>query len=161
MNVPSKASNSTVSPATFIRRLAAGVLLINLFVLVLAGLSLRQSRHQYEQSAAVTTQNLAQVLEQYIGGSIDKIDVVLFSAADEIEKQLAEGGIDRRELNAFLDRQSARLPELDGLRMANAQGDIIYGKGVTGGHLKNIADRDYFIACATTQRQGCSYPDRW
>ena len=154
MKVPHKASNSTVSPATFIRRLAAGVLLINLFVLFLAGLSLRQSRHQYEQSAAVTTQNLAQVLEQYIGGSIDKIDVVLFSAADEIEKQLAAGGIDRRELNAFLDRQSARLPELDGLRMANAQGDITYGKGVTGGDLKNIADRDYFIRLRDDAKAG-------
>ncbi len=138
-------SNSTVSPSTFVKRLVAGILLINLFVAILTGLLLRQSKHQDEESAAVTTQNLARVLEQYIGGSIDKIDVVLLAAADEIEKKIAGGGIDRREMNRFLVRQSARLPELDGLRMANAQGEIAYGRGVAGGDLKSVADRDYFI----------------
>ncbi len=145
MKPPQKATNSTMSSTTFMGRLAAAVLLINLFVFVLAGLSLHRSRHQYEERAAVTTQNLAQVFDQYIGGSIHKIDVVLLAAADEIEKQIAAGSIDRRELNGLLNRQSARLPELDGLRMANAQGEIAYGKDVAGGKLKNIADREYFI----------------
>ncbi len=140
-----KASNSTVSSATFVKRLAAGVLLINTFVLVLAGLSLCQSRLQYQERAAVTTQNLTLVFDQYISGSIHKIDVVLLDAADEIEKQIAGGGIDRRELDLYLNRRSARLPELEGVRMANARGEITYGKDVRGNIPTNIADRDYFI----------------
>jgi PAS domain S-box-containing protein len=150
----SRASNSTISHATFIRRLSAGVLLINLFVIVLTGLSLLQSRNQFEESAAVTTQNLAQVLEQYISGSIHKIDVVILTASDEIEKQIAGGGIDHRELNAFLYRQSKRLPELDGLRMADAKGKIVYGKGVVDNDLKSIADRDYFIRLRDDPKTG-------
>ena len=149
-------SNSTVSLAAFFRRLAAGVLLINLFVLVLTGLLLHQTRHQYEVRAEVTTQNLAQVFEQYIGGSTHKIDVVLLAAVDEIEKQIAGGGIDRRELNSYLDRQSVRLPELDGLRMANARGEIVYGPGVAGRVPKSIADRDYFIRLRVDPNSGLS-----
>ncbi len=144
MKFPQKTTDSTVSPAVFIRRLTAGILLVNLFVIVLAGLSLRHSRLQYEERAAVTTQNLAHVLEQNIGGNIDKIDVVLRISSEKIEKQVAGGGIDRRELNAFLARQSTLLPELGGLRMADARGEIAYGTGLAPGVMTSVADRDYF-----------------
>jgi PAS domain S-box-containing protein len=154
MKVPPKISDSTVSPATFVKRLAAGVLLINLFVIVLAGLSLRQSRHLYQERAAVTTQNLAQVLEHYIGGSFDKIDVILLASADQIEKQIARGGIDAPVLNDFLNRQSARLPEIYGLRMADSRGTIAYGKGVAEGHMTNIADREYFVRLRNDAKAG-------
>ncbi len=149
-----RASNSTVSQATFIRRLSAGVILINLFVFVLAGLSLLKNRQQIEANAAVTTQNLSQVLEQYIGGSIHKIDVVILTASDEIEKQIAGGGIDSPDLNTYLYRQAERLPELDGLRMADAEGKIVYGKGVVNGNLKSIADRDYFTHMRDNPKAG-------
>ena len=109
MEVRSEVSNSTITPATFIGRLAAGILLINLFVIVLVVFSLRQSKIQYEERAAVTTQNLAQVLEEYIDGSFDKIDILLITAVNEIENRLAGGGIDRQELNKFLARHSAHL----------------------------------------------------
>jgi PAS domain S-box-containing protein len=144
MNVHPEASNSTMPSTGFVGRFVAGLMLINLFVFVLAGWSLLQSKRQYEERAAITTRNLAQVLVQYIDGSIHKVNVVLLGAADEIEKQIAEGGINRDELNGLLNRESARLPELDGLRMADARGKIKYGKGVPPGNPKSIADRDYF-----------------
>jgi PAS domain S-box-containing protein len=154
MKVHPGVTTSAVSPATFVKRLAAGVLLVNLFVIILAGLSLRQSRHLYEERTAVTTQNLARVLEQYIGDSIDKIDVILLASADEIEKQIASGGIDRRALDKYLNRQSTRLTDVDGLRMANARGMILYGKGVPDGHPKSIADRNYFIRLRDDAKAG-------
>ena len=147
-------TNSNISPAGFIGRLAVAVILINLFVIILAGVSLNRSRHQNEERAAVTTQNLAQVFDQYIGGSIHKIDVVLLAAADEIEDQLAGGGIDSRRLNDHLERQTARLPELEGLRMANARGEIAYGEDVAGSNVKSIADREYFIRLRSDPKAG-------
>ncbi|HET6420817.1 MAG TPA: PAS domain S-box protein [Geobacteraceae bacterium] len=144
MNFNKKSADSTVSPAVFISRLAAGILLINLFVIFLAGLSLRQSRVQNQERAAITTQNLAHVLEQNIGGTVDKIDVVLRFTAENIEKQIAGGAINPRELNRFLARQSSRLPELAALRMADAQGRIAYGTGSPVGIMTSVADRDYF-----------------
>lgn len=154
MKVRPNASNSTMARATFIKWLAAGILLINLFVVVLAGLSLRQSRIQYEERAAVTTQNLAQVLEEYVDGSFDKIDILLLAAVNEIEIQLAGGGIDRQELNEFLARHSALVPELAALRMLNAQGEVAYGTGLTAGTETSAADRDYFIRLRDNPKAG-------
>jgi len=134
-----------MAPATFIKWLAAAILLINLFVIALTGLSLRQSKIQYEERAEVTTQNLAQVLEEYIDSSFDKVGILLLAAVDEIESRLAAGGIDRRELNKYLSDHSAKLPELAALRMLNAHGEVTYGTGLIGKSPASAADRDYFI----------------
>jgi PAS domain S-box-containing protein len=139
-----RASSSSPTPATFIMRLAIGVLLVNLFVVALKSYSLHESLVQYEKQAAVTTQNLSQVLEQNIGDSIAKVDVVLLTTADEIEKQITAGGINRLELNSFMARQKSRLPELDGLRMADARGEIAFGTDMARGAQKFVTDREYF-----------------
>jgi PAS domain S-box-containing protein len=144
MKDQSKASSFSPTPATFIIRLAVGVLLINLFVIALKGYSLHESRVQYEERAAVTTQNLSLVLEQNIGDAIGKIDVVLSATAEEIDKQIAGGGINALALNSFMSRQQSRLPELDGLRMADARGEVAYGTDMVRGAQKSVADREYF-----------------
>ncbi len=133
----------TVSPVGFRKLLIIGVLLINVAIIVLVGLSIRQSRLQYEEQAAITTQNLSHALEEYINGVITKADVALLSVADEAERQLASGRINSRAINAYILRQHGRIPEIDGLRMTNAKGDILYGTDVAPG--VNVSDRDYFI----------------
>jgi len=145
MEINSDASRSQLSRAAFIRRLAIGFLLINMFVVILTFLSLRQSRLQYEERAAVTTQNLAQVLDRHISGIIGKIDVLLFAAVEEFKHDSACSGGDRQQLNTLLARMVSQMPELDCLTVTNRRGDITYGTGVGIGALKNVADRDYFI----------------
>ena len=81
----SRVSSPTVTRAVFFKRLAAAIILTNLFVLVLTGLSLRQSRLLLEGQAGVTAQNLAELLEQYIEGSLGKIDVTLLAAVEEFQ----------------------------------------------------------------------------
>jgi len=83
MEIIPEFSKSQLSPADFVKRLTVGFLLINLFVFTLTFMSLRQSRLQYDEQAGVTTRNLAQVLEQNIAGSFDKIDVALIAAAEK------------------------------------------------------------------------------
>jgi two-component system, cell cycle sensor histidine kinase and response regulator CckA len=140
----SEVSRSQLSPAVIIRRLVVGVLLINLFIATLTYLSLRQSRLQYEERAAVTTQNLAQVLDNHICGIIGKIDVLLFAAAEELESQFARGGVDRQLLETLLTRMVSQMPELDRLTVVNARSEITYGTGIGVGVLKNVSDREYF-----------------
>ncbi|MDR3580108.1 MAG: histidine kinase [Oryzomonas sp.] len=139
-----KTSKSTVSTPVFITRLTATVLAINLFVFALATLFIHQSRHQYEERAVVATQNLSQALEANISGLIDKADVALRSVIDEAEKQTAEGGINSDRLNLFIARQLERVPELNGLRMANEKGFTVLGTGVKPGAAADNSDRDYF-----------------
>jgi len=123
--------------------LVAVVLLVDLSVIALAFFSLRQSWLQYGKQAAVQTQNLSQALEYSIAGIMDKTDLALLSVADEVQRQAARGGMDGAVLNACIARQYARLPELDGIRVANAQGEVWYGTGVAAAI--KVADRDYFL----------------
>jgi PAS domain S-box-containing protein len=139
-----QSSYQTLSKRAFIARFAAGILLVNLFVCAMTWMSLRQSRHQYEEQATVTTQNLARLLEVSIHGIVDKIDLSLLALTSDVERRLSRGGIEEADLNGALARQLARLPELDILHVVNARGEIVYGAAPAAGKPISVADRDYF-----------------
>lgn len=141
--MPSPAS--ATSATSFVRWMVTGVALINLFVFGVMASSLYQSFGEAEERAEVTAQNLSQLLALDIGGDIDKVDVALLAAADEIERQAAGGGIDRQVLNAFLARQQGRLAEVLSLRATDARGIASYGLGVDPAARMNNSDREYFI----------------
>ncbi len=126
-------------------RIAVIAAVANLFFIGLAGVSLWQSRSRYEERAEIVTRNLALALAGQIANSIDKIDLTVFTVAEEVEKQLAGGGIDARTLNAFISRHHARLGDLDGLCAVNAPGEILYGIGVNPDVRTSVADRDNYI----------------
>lgn len=119
--------------------------MVNLFVIFLALSSLRESWQQYQERAEATTGNLARVLEEEIGGDLDKIDVALLAASDDVALRLKNGGIKSQELNDFLLRQQSRLPEIVSLRVTDAHGVVAYGPDVKPGSV-NVADRKYFTA---------------
>ncbi|WP_412481269.1 ATP-binding protein [Azonexus sp. IMCC34839] len=113
--------------------------------MLLTGISLVQSRAQYEQRAEVLTQNIAQALDQNVSNNIARIDLALGVVVDELEHQLAEKGVEPARMNEFLDRQEKRLPEAEGFRVADAEGKVILGKGVDPAQKVSWADRDYFL----------------
>jgi len=122
------------------------VILLNLLVYSLAGLSLYQSRVKYEKQAAVSTQNLATTLDRYIAGEIHSIDIAINAIKHEAEGQLARGGINKEALNSYIIRQHSYLPELQGLRLTDSNGNLVYGTGgLVPGVTISVADRDYFI----------------
>ncbi|KXB29820.1 hypothetical protein AT959_18040 [Dechloromonas denitrificans] len=126
--------------------LIAGLLCSNVVVLGLSAYSLVQSRQQYQLRAEALTQNTANALDQSVSGSIEKIELALRTVGDELQRQLAAGkGIDELAMNAFLLRQERRLPEVEAFRVANADGRVILGKGVSKREVASWADRDYFI----------------
>ena len=129
---------------SFVRRLTAGALLLNLFIVVMIAVSLRQSYVQYHQAAENSARNFAHLLEEEISGDLGKIDMVLQGTADEASRQLASGGIDRKRLDTYLQRQLQRLPEAISLRIADRAGWVKYGPGVDGRTMVNVSDREYF-----------------
>lgn len=126
-------------------KLAASVLLINFFVIGLAGLSIYQSRIRYDELAANTTLNLAHVLHENIDGIINKVDVTLLTVQDEGRKQIAAGGIDPKALTDFLAEQQGHQTGILSLRATDAQGVVRYGLGVPSSGGPNNSDREYFI----------------
>ncbi len=131
-------------PGGFLRRLLAGVLLLNLLVVALAGWALYQSRLKYEEAALVQTRNLAQLVDFDIANSLQSIDLALRAVAMEIERQAAAGRSDSQELNFLIERLLFQHPDLDGLRVADAGGAVTHGTRVVPGGGLSVADRDYF-----------------
>jgi PAS domain S-box-containing protein len=140
--------------ASVIKRMAVAVLLVNLFVALLAGLWLDHSKQQDEENAAVATRNMSNLLEQHLVDAVEKVDFSLLSALEEIDRQQAKGGVNAQALNIFLTRLKARLPDALSVRVADAQGAVKYGVGVTPQTRVNVADREYFIALRDNPKAG-------
>lgn len=116
----------------------------NLFVAALSGYSLYHGRQQAELRAQVRTQNIAQAVDLSLSHSIEKIDLALRAITDEFERQIATGGIDPQQVAFYLERYQQRLPEVEAIRVANADGRVVFGKGLDPSAGISWADRDYF-----------------
>jgi PAS domain S-box-containing protein len=125
-------------------RLIGALIAFNLLVLALSVHAVLQSRAQHELEAETLTQNVAIALEQTLANSIGKIEFALRVVADELERDLIDGVIDAARMNELLERHAGRLPELESFRVADAEGVVILGKGVSEGVRASWADRDYF-----------------
>jgi two-component system, cell cycle sensor histidine kinase and response regulator CckA len=134
----------SLASRSFLMKLVAGVVLLLVNIVGLAGYSLYRSRQQYESRIAVATQNLAQSLNLTLTGIIDRSSVLVFAVKKEMERQLRTGRIERATIQHYILEHKARLPELDGLRVADALGNIVYGDGVAADSRAYLGDRDYF-----------------
>ena len=133
---------------------AAGVVLANLFVFALAGLSLLGSREHYRERAEVVTRNMAQALAEYTDNLLSQVDIALVAASGECQRQLAAGAIDEPALDAYLAGLLGHLKSVDSLRVADARGGIKAGVGVDGKSSISVADRDYFITARDNPEAG-------
>ena len=126
------------------RSLLTGVAALIVLLFMAALFSIGHLRQEALQREAATTQKLAQSIELTIEGQIGALDVGLRVAADEIKRQLANGQPDAPTITRFLTRQHHHFSQVATLRATNAQGDVLYGPGITA-PVANVSDRDYFI----------------
>lgn len=138
--------NRAASSRDIIVRLAGGVAIANAFLYVLVGSSLLQSREQYERQAELTSQNLAQSLEANVSMALDKIAMAVDSVAGEAERQLAAGGFRDTALEAYSEKQWARVPETEAISVSDSAGNVRYGVAPPRAPATSVADRDFFRA---------------
>ena len=127
---------------SFTAALILGTILLNGFVVAMLALMLYQSRLAAEETAQVSTATLTQVVEQNIAGTINKIDLALQTTIDEIQRQEAAGGMSVEALDAYVAKLTARLPEVKGVRITDADGIVQYGNGTAP--RVSLADRPFF-----------------
>ncbi|MFY9327723.1 MAG: EAL domain-containing protein [Georgfuchsia sp.] len=144
---------ATLLHYSFLIWLIVGTVLLNLFVFTLVGLSVHHSRHQYQERAEITTRNLTQLLESEIAGAIKADNIALSAMIEEYKEQLT-GNINDKSLNIRIEQIRSRLPEIDALRIADAQGRLIYGNDVAPGTKVNVADRPHFIRLRNDPKAG-------
>lgn len=149
-----KTASLAESHKTFVYRLIAGILFLNLLVLALSVFSLYRSRVLYEERVRIHTSNLAQSLSQTIAGCIEKCRIVLFSVKTEAQRQIKSGGLDPVSINAYLQAQRRNIPELQGLRIIDARGYVRYGDRVVPEAQVSLSDRQHFITARSNPKGG-------
>ena len=93
--------------SAFIKRMLAIALATDLLFVALAALSLRQSYLHCQERADITTQNLARALADHLHDTIEKVDLTVRTAVEEMQAQLARGKVDAGSLNTFIERHRA------------------------------------------------------
>jgi diguanylate cyclase (GGDEF)-like protein/PAS domain S-box-containing protein len=78
---------------------------------------------------------------------VEKIDVSLQSTERELELARRGSPANPAALKRFIAAQESFLPEIDGLRVADAAGVVSLGRDIPVHPFPNIADREYFIHC--------------
>jgi diguanylate cyclase (GGDEF)-like protein/PAS domain S-box-containing protein len=134
--------------ARSIQALLIAVLLgVNLLAVLTSAYWLDQSQQQYVQRAQSHTRNIASAVERNLSSSVSKIDFALTQLVDEVERQVARGhGLDPRGVHTLFANFQERLPEIEGLRLADANGLVSIGSGIDSSRPVSITDRDYFQA---------------
>ena len=138
----------------FIRWLLVIIVAANLFIIALVGFSLCQSWLRNEERAKITTQNLSRVFAGDVADVIGKIDLTVFMMAEEIEKDLATGGVDLPTLNAFIARSKTRRLDMDNVGVINAHGKKVYGIDINSGAQANITNQPSYIRLHNSSQTG-------
>lgn len=133
-------------PRLILALLIVVLLALNLLALTASVYWMSQSRQQYIDRAENHTRNIANALQQSLSSSIGKIDFALQHLTDQLELQLAKDKVvNKLVINATFTRIQDRIPEIEGLRVADEQGRVFLGNGVNPAKPVDITDRDYFL----------------
>ncbi len=125
--------------------LVAGVVAIDLCVAALVALPLRLELIQERAATMVAAGNLARLLDDDLTAALDKVDLAVHATADEHWRQLEDDRIDGPALDAFLERELARAPDLIGLRITDSSGVVRHGAPkAEAGVGVSLADREFF-----------------
>jgi PAS domain S-box-containing protein len=130
---------------SFAQDLIAGIIAINVLVLAIGGYSLFNSWQMYIANAEQRTRNLAEAVDQMVSVEIDKIDVALQNVVYELEHNFREGGVSDTAKNQFVIDQATRVPELEGIRVTDATGLVLFGTGIVQPATASYGDRDFFL----------------
>lgn len=133
-------------PARLGWRLLLFNLLLLALVVALVVLSQTASRRNFIERASVATENLAATLAQGIEAEIERVDLGLRNLVLDLENEAGLDAMPASKIDALLEQQIALLPQLEGLRIADARGVVRHGRGVAeAGHVE-VGDREHFIA---------------
>jgi PAS domain S-box-containing protein len=128
------------------RRLLVFNLLLLVLVVALVVLSQTASRRNFTERAEVATENLAATLAQGIEAEIERVDIGLRNLVLDLEAEPGLDAVPAARIDALLAQQIALLPQLEGLRIADARGLVRHGRGVAEAGRVEISDREHFIA---------------
>ncbi len=123
---------------------ALAVVVISLALVGLAGYSVLQQRHRFDEDAAAAARNTAGLLESTIGEALAKSDLTLTVVAAQLVQRPGWAEQPDAMLEALIETVQTAEPELEHLRVIDAQGFARLGRGVPRESPVSFADREYF-----------------
>jgi PAS domain S-box-containing protein len=137
-------SKAELQETNLTRWLVIVVVLMNLIVLAIGVQSLRYSRERTVEQVRYSTTNLAELMENNIAESAQRIDLALLNIVDTLEHRMAMHTMTDAEIEHTLAVHKERLPEVDAFRVSNVKGEVLWGKGVDRAAPVTYADRQFF-----------------
>ncbi|MFA5902946.1 MAG: PAS domain S-box protein [Desulfobacula sp.] len=138
-------SPGTCTDSSFIFRLTATIIIINILIYAMIGFWLHKGNQYYHHMAESSTQNMAEVISTNIRSVFERIDTGLFSLTEVTKRQLAGQKVNKAELDEYIGRLLKNLPELFDLSVADEKGNVLYGTNIVAGKSVSIKDRSYFM----------------
>ncbi|MDD5296830.1 MAG: diguanylate cyclase [Rhodocyclaceae bacterium] len=102
------------------------------------------AKEHYRREAEGLTENTARALDTTISSSTKAIDLTLRAIKDELELRLAQGALGGTAVNALIERHHGRLSELEGIRVTDARGTVLWGTGVDPKAPATYGNRNFF-----------------
>lgn len=124
--------------------LVAGVLALNLLVIVVAALAIRAGWNSARENADATTMNLARLIERDVSATFDKVDVALGSVVAGIERGGSDRDFGAGSLRRLTQRELDLAPKAKRFAIFGADGERICGPEPAPCPPATVADRDYF-----------------
>lgn len=131
-------------PTSLAVSIVAIVVLLDAFVLGLAGLSALGNRQQYTLRAEIISRNLSAILAEAVAGYLIRIDTALQVVVDQVEHERRMQRADLAYLDEFVRKAHQRVPEVLNFGIIDADGTIRSTSKTAAGPEITLADRDYF-----------------
>lgn len=129
-----------ITPSTFAKGIWVFLVAFNLVAAGAAAWMLRLSHRHYVDRAEITTQNLAQVLEENVEGTVHQIDQALQAIQDEAQHDPLGP-----RLGALLQVQVRRVGLLESLQLADSAGRITHGAPSLAAVPVEVAGQAFFL----------------
>jgi len=131
------------------------VLVVDVLFASMTAYFLINSRAHYRDGLNAGMHNVGQLLEQRIADKARLIDNAVVRVDRELSRQMAGGGVDVERLELLLASEQSGLPEINAIRVTDADGLVRWGKGVGPGTIgASYADRAFFHRHRANPGQG-------
>lgn len=133
-----------------LRQFPSGLLLVYLLVGLLAGYSITSNRKHHLAAAQTAVSNLSHSLAEGISADLQDVDMLLQTAADQMEYLMTRGGANPQmdgNVRRLLEILASRLPLSTFIfAVTDAQGTILHSTASSPpGDIASLADRPYFM----------------
>lgn len=136
-----------IERAVIARRLIGGVIVIAIISIAIAGIALWKLRQNTIASALAEVDAFDLLLSEQTERTFENVDLVLEGIIDDLHGQgITPDQAFGRFRATLLREKLAGVPQLDGISLVNAKGDVMSLTRVSPVPGINIADRDYFAA---------------